>query len=62
MTNSNYDSRRKHIDPEVLVRLASAGYTAREIAEELGVRVEKVRDVAHGLRLTLNASPKGGRR
>ena len=61
MPNS-HDPRRKAVDPETLTRLANAGYTAREIAEELQVRVEKVRDVAHGLRLTLNASPKGGRR
>lgn len=61
MSNS-HDPRRKHIDPETLIRLAAAGYTAREIAVALGVRVEKVRDTAHGLRLTLATSPKGGRR
>jgi DNA-directed RNA polymerase specialized sigma24 family protein len=61
MSNS-HDPRRKHIDPEVLVRMANAGYTAREIAATLGVRVEKVRDTAHGLRLVLASTPKGGRR
>jgi DNA-directed RNA polymerase specialized sigma24 family protein len=59
----SHDPRRKNIDPETLRRMAREGYTAREIAEELKVREEKVRDVAHGLRLTLaSAPPKGGRR